>query len=271
MNNGIIQETIEDENKQLQNNEKNTLKSLKEKQNNLLSSLKKQRKKSISAVFVILVCTILTISSAYIKIEFESKMNIFQSIVYYLVGSIPVMIILYKLDCLNENKKMKTDLKFDLSNIEDDIFLEEIKKLTYEEKALKQLSKKQIDIERYHDLNISHTKIIFIIGVIIIFIGISIIAFTIASIFFTPNSAQLIVIISGFAGGLLVDGIGGIFILMYSKTIESTQEYQTTMTETTNTYLGNVLVSQINNNELREQTLSIMATELVQKVKSKEK
>jgi hypothetical protein len=271
MNNEIIQETVESEKLQNNKNAERTLKRLKERRKNLLSTLKDYRRKNTFDVLWFLMWTIAFVTLIYLKKEVWIKINIFQSIIYYLFTIISFIVMLYRLNRLSKNRKIKIDSNFELSIIEDDIFLEEIKGLNYEEKALKQLSKKQIDIERYHALNISHTKTIFIIGVIIIFIGISIIAFTIASIFFTPNSAQLIVIISGFVGGLLVDGIGGIFIFMYSKTIESTQEYQTTMAETTNTYLGNVLVSQINNNELREQTLSIMATELVQKVKSKEK
>lgn len=55
---------------------------------------------------------------------------------------------------------------------------------------------------------------------------------------------------------------------MYSKTIESAQEYQDNMVKTANTYLGNVLVSQITNDELREETLSAMAKELVRRNKN---
>ncbi|PNV62793.1 hypothetical protein C0033_07150 [Clostridium sp. chh4-2] len=172
--------------------------------------------------------------------------------------------IICKLKDLYKNHKIKVDSKFELSIIEDDIFLEEIKGLSNEEKALKQLSKKQADIEKYLTLNLAHTKIIFAIGVFIIFIGIGIIASTIISIFLNENSVQLIVIVSGFLGGLLVDAVGAVFILMYTKTVESANKFQSNMVETANTYLGNVLVSQIANNELREQTLSIMARELVQ-------
>ena len=159
---------------------------------------------------------------------------------------------------------MKIDSKFELSILEDDIFLEEIKGLSYEEKALKQLSKKQADIERYLSINLAHTKIIFVIGVFIIFIGILVIIATIILTFFVQQSVQFITIVSGFIGGLFVDSIGAIFILMYSKTIEAAQEYQNNMVETANTYLGNVLVSQIANDQLREQTLSVMAKKLVQ-------
>ncbi len=42
------------------------------------------------------------------------------------------------------------------------------------------------------------------------------------------------------------------------------------MVKTANTYPGNVLVSQITNSELREETLSAMAKELVQRNKNAE-
>lgn len=203
----------------------------------------------------------------YIKNNIWTEPTFWNTIVYWFCIIISFFGIIYKLSNLSKNRKTKVDSKFELSIIQDDIFLEEIKGLSYEEKALKQLSKKQVEIERYHSLNLSHTKIIFAIGVFIIFIGIGIIAFTIFSTFFNESTVQLIVVVSGFIGGLLVDVIGAVFILMYSKTIESANGYQTNMVETANTYLGNVLVSQIADDELREQTLAVMAKELVQRNK----
>lgn len=241
------------------------LKNLKERKNKILTTLKDYRRKNtIDMVWFILWTSIFSVL-VYLKSFIWTEIGLFRSIICHIFIIIAIIGALYKLFHLSKNKKTKIDSNFELSVIEDDIFLEEIKSLNYEEKALKQLSKKQIDIEKYHSLNIAHTKIIFIIGVFIIFIGIAIIAITIISIFFIPKSVQLITVASGFIGGMLVDAIGGIFILMYSKTLESAQEYQTNMVKTANTYLGNVLASQITNNELREQTLSIMSKELVQK------
>lgn len=203
----------------------------------------------------------------YIKKEVWSEMTFLKTSIYYFCLVVASIGVLYKFVDLSKNRKMKIDSKFELSIIEEDIFLEEIKGLSYEEKALKQLSKKQADIERYLSINLAHTKIIFAIGVFIIFIGILVIVATIISIFSIQQSVQFITIVSGFIGGLLVDSIGAVFILMYSKTIESAREYQNNMVETANTYLGNVLVSQIDNDELREQTLSVMAKKLVQRDK----
>lgn len=200
----------------------------------------------------------------YLKNNIWDEVGILHAIFYYSVIFISFIGIVYRLNDLYVNHKIKVDSKFELSIIEDDIFPEEIKGLSNEEKALKQLAKKQADIEKYHTLNLAHTKVIFVIGVFIIFIGIGIIASTIISAFINENSVQLIVIVSGFIGGLLVEAVGAVFILMYTKIVEAANKFQSNMVETANRYLGNVLVSQISDVELREQTLSIMAKELVQ-------
>lgn len=261
-------ETIEQEssNKKTSNN-KGSENSLKEKQRAILTTLKDYRRKNGIDILWLIIWIVVLVGLIYIKKNVYTEMTIFNSIIYYFFFIVASIGLLYKLNVLSKNRKMKIDSNFELSIIEDDIFLEEIKGLSYEEKALKQLSKKQFDIERYLSINLAHTKIIFAIGVFIIFIGIFVIVATIISIFFAQHSVQLVTIVSGFIGGLLVDSIGAVFIFMYSKTIESAQEYQNNMVEIANIYLGNVLVSQIVNDELREQTLSVMAKELAKRDK----
>lgn len=237
--------------------------SLKERQKSILTALKDYRSKNALDLLWFVIWIAVLAVSIYIKKNIWVQLNVWKSIIFYSTVLISFSGIFNKLICLSKNRKTKVDSYFELSIIEDDIFLEEIKGLNYEEKARKQLSKQQVEIERYHSLNLAHTKIIFAIGVFIIFIGIGIIACTIIVTFISEYSVQLIVIASGFIGGLMVDAVGAIFILMYSKTIESANEYLKNMVETANTYLGNVLVSQIGDNELREETLSVMAKELV--------
>lgn len=263
-------ESMEQENKDEVLSKKKVEKSLKERQTEILKKLKDYRRKNgVDILWFVIWCMIFG-GDIYVKNNIWTEGTLLRTITYYFFIIVSFIGILYKLNDISKNRKMKIDSRFDLSIIEDDIFLEEIKGLSQEEKALKQLSKKQVDIERYHSLNLAHTKSIFVIGVFIIFIGIAIIIATIVFILFVQKSAQLIVIISGFIGGLMVDSVGAIFILMYSKTIESAQEYQDNMVKTANTYLGNVLVSQITNSELREETLSAMAKDLVQRSKNAE-
>jgi len=245
-------------------------KSLKEKQTEILKKLKDYHRKNGVDILWFLIWCIIFGGIIFVKNNIWNEETLFRWITYYFFIVVSFIGILYKLNDISKNRKVKIDSRFELSIIEDDIFLEEIKGLSQEEKALKQLSKKQVDIERYHSLNLAHTKSIFVIGVFIIFIGIAIIITTIVSILVVQKLVQIIVIVSGFIGGLLVDSVGAVFILMYSKTIESAQEYQDNMVKTANTYLGNVLVSQITNSELREETLSAMAKELVQRSKNAE-
>lgn len=245
-------------------------KSIKEKQTEILNILKYYRRKNgVDILWFLFWCIVLG-GNVYVKNKIWIEETTFRLITHYFFAIVSFIGILYKLNDLNRNRSIKIDSRFDLSIIEDDIFLEKIKDLSHEEKALKQLSKKQVDIERYHSLNLTHTKSIFVIGVFIIFIGIAIIIATIVSIIVVQKTVQIIVMVSGFIGGLLVDSIGAVFILMYSKTIESAQKYQDNMVKMCNTYLGNVLVSQITTTELREETLSAMAKELVRSDKNRE-
>ncbi len=218
-------ESMEQENKDEVLNEEKVEKSLKEKQTEILKKLNNYRRKNGVDILWFLLWCIIFGGTIFVKNNIWTKETIFRLIIYYFLVILSFIGILYKLNVLSKNRKMKIDSRFDLSIIEDDIFLEEIKGLSHEEKALKQLSKKQVEIERYHSLNLAHTKSIFVIGVFIIFMGIAIIITTIVSILFVQKSIQLIVMVSGFMGGLLVDSVGAIFILMYSKTIESAQEY----------------------------------------------
>lgn len=240
-------------------------KSLKEKQRKILERLKDYRRKNSVDIVWFLIWSIIFFVMIYLKNNVWNELTGIKSFYYNFLCIISFIGMFYKINDLSKNRKTKIDSRFELSIIEDDIFLEEIKGLSHEEKALKQLTKKQVDIERYHSLNLAHTKSIFRIGVFIILIGIGIIIATIISVLFVRETVQFIVITSGFIGGLLVNSVGAVFILMYSKTIESAQEYQDNMVKTANTYLGNVLVSQIENEKLREETLSAMAKELIQR------
>ena len=138
-----------------------------------------------------------------------------------------------------------------------------------EKKALNELGEKYFNLKVYQDVNIKHTKRIFYIGVSVIYVGIAIIIFTILVVFDIgkgtdgTNGADLSQVIAGIAGGVLVDGVGAVLIAMYTKISESAIKFQEGLLEINKAYLGNVFVSRINDEELRNQTLSDMAKALV--------
>lgn len=164
---------------------------------------------------------------------------------------------------MKKNQKAQQDLRIRKNIVDDAVFLNDIKELNQEERALRQLTKSQTDLEKYHSLNLSHTKLIFALGVVIVGVGIGIIIVTLIMALISRQLIDNVLLVAGFLGGVLVNAIGAVFIAMYTKTIEAANRYQSSLVETTSTYLGNVLVSQIQESQLREQTISDMAKDLV--------
>lgn len=196
MKDTIIQEERQSIEQESENKETSNYKgnenSLKEKQRAILATLKDYRRKNGIDILWLVIWIVVFVGAIYIKKEVWTEITILKSFIYYFCLVVALIGLICKIDDLSKNRKMKIDSKFELSIIEDDIFLEEIRGLSYEEKALKQLSKKQVDIERYLSINLAHTKIIFVIGVFIIFIGILVIVATIISIFLFNNQCNLL-------------------------------------------------------------------------------
>lgn len=223
----------------------------------ILKNAKRSNSKWTFIWGVVLVITIIE------RIFYSGSTTIWQSIISIYFMIIALMGLIIQSSNFDKNQKLERELQFSKSIIDDDVFLNDIKELNQEERAMRQLAKSQMDLEKYHSLNLSHTKLIFILGVIIIFIGIFIIAGTLTIAFISREIIDNILLAAGFLGGILVDCIGAIFIAMYTKTIDAANKYQSSLVATTSTYLGNVLVSQIQKQELREQTLADMAKGLV--------
>ncbi|EME8123213.1 hypothetical protein A5816_000752 [Enterococcus sp. 3G1_DIV0629] len=176
--------------------------------------------------------------------------------------------LIYVLDQDKTDNKTRREFIVKLQVIENLIFSEEISNATQEERAVKQLNKSQLDLDNYYQLNISHVSKIFNLGKTIVLFGTFIIVGTIILMFFKPKMVNDIILICSLIGGALVDFIGAIFISMYSKIIKSANLSQYGMLETTQAYLGNVLASQIQDDKLREDTLSELAKSLIKKEKN---
>jgi hypothetical protein len=167
----------------------------------------------------------------------------------------------------SSNQKLEEQKTLELSVIEDTMFANEISNVSQEERAVRQLSKSQIDLDKYYQLNYNHVNKIFKLGKNLLWLGNIIVLLTLFATMLRFESLDSIVFILGFASGILVDFTGAIFVMMYSKIIKSANMNQYGMLETNQAYLGNVLASQIKNEELREKTLSDMANKLISKEK----
>jgi hypothetical protein len=167
----------------------------------------------------------------------------------------------------SNDQKLELQKTLELSVIEDTLFANEISNMSQEERAVRQLSKSQIDLDKYYQLNYNHVNKIFNLGKTLLWLGNSIVLLTLFAITLRFEMLDSVVYILGFASGILVDFTGAIFVMMYSKIIKSANMNQYGMLETNQAYLGNVLASQIKNEELREKTLSDMANKLISKEK----
>lgn len=223
----------------------------------ILENAKKSNRRWISIWLVVIVVAFIE------RIYFSGTASIGQTVMSIMAIVVALLGLIVQSGNFDKNQKVQRELHINKNIVDDAVFLSDIKELNQEERAMRQLAKSQMDLEKYHSLNLSHTKLIFSLGVIIIFIGIIIIVGTLSIALFNREVIDNILLAAGFIGGILVDTIGAIFIAMYTKTIDAANKYQSSLVETTSTYLGNVLASQIQKQELREATLSDMAKELV--------
>ena len=122
-------DSLVQENKEEVLDEERLEKSLKEKQTEILKKLKDYRRKNGADILWFLFWCIVLGGDIYVKYKIWTEETIFRSIIYYVLAIISLLGIIYKLSDLSKNRKMKIDSRFDLSIIEDDIFLEEIKGL----------------------------------------------------------------------------------------------------------------------------------------------
>ena len=217
-------------------------------------------KKKIYNVIWIMAIVVSLVELLYLNI-FKNENIVIVLLIFGVLGW------LYISGSTGTNSKKLLESKQELSIIEDKIFTKEIVDLSAEERAVKQLSKSQLDLDKYYQLNYNHVSKIFTLGRMIIFFGTMIIISTIALSIFKSDSTDTVVIIAGFAGGVLIDFTGAIFVMMYTKIMKTANINQYGMLETTQAYLGNVLASQIQDDKLREETLSELAKKLISKEK----
>lgn len=200
-----------------------------------------------------------------IYLFFYQKFNIIILAIAIILG---ILGLIANLGNNSTDRKKEVDILFEIANIEDRIFADEIKNVQPEERALRQLSKSQINLEKYDQLSYEQVRKIFIIGKNMSYIGLLIIISIIFISFYSNSLLPNIVAIGGLVSGVLVNFIGSVFILMYSKTLKTANMNHYVMIETNQAYLGNVLATQIQSRELREQTLSEMANKLISKEKN---
>lgn len=128
-------------------------------------------------------------------------------------------------------------------------------------RAEKQFINNQKELARYYDMNIIQTKFLTGIGILLILFGLLIISVSIG--FYLFEESDEVVLIVGNLSGLLIDFVGAVFIKMYTQNIKAAVKFHAKLANSNNLLLANSIANKIENNGLRENTLSDIAKSIV--------
>ena len=119
----------------------------------------------------------------------------------------------------------------------------------------------QKELMRYYNMNLAQTKFLYGLGIIMILIGILIVVAVIYM--YMMLGADKILLIVGSVSGILVDFIGAVFITMYTKNIEAAVKFHAKFAESNNLLLANSIANKIEDDKIRENTLSEISKNII--------
>ncbi len=128
-------------------------------------------------------------------------------------------------------------------------------------KAEKMFRMNQKELMRYYDMNLAQTKFLSGLGIIMIIFGILIVA---ASLYmYMSLDADKVLLFVGSLSGIIVDFIGAIFIKMYTKNVEAAVKFHAKFAESNNLLLANSIANKIEDDRIRESTLSEISKNII--------
>ena len=144
-----------------------------------------------------------------------------------------------------------------LEKLDEDVRREEkeFSEINPEKRALraeKMFRMNQKELMRYYDMNLAQTKFLF--GILIV----------VASLYmYMSLDTDKILLFVGSFSGIIVDFIGAIFIKMYTKNIEAAVKFHAKFAESNNLLLANSIANKIEDERLREDTLSEISKRII--------
>lgn len=129
-------------------------------------------------------------------------------------------------------------------------------------RAEKMYRMNQNELKRYYDLNLAQTKYLSVLGICLIFVGT--LTVIISVIIYFMNQGDIALFLIGNISGILVDFVGALFVKMYNKNVEAAIMFHSKFVESNKLLLSNAIAHKIENEELREETLSVIAKKIVE-------
>jgi hypothetical protein len=119
---------------------------------------------------------------------------------------------------------------------------------------------------RYYDMNLAQTKFLSGLGIMMIIFGILIVIATLYM--YMSLDTEKVLLFVGSLSGIVVDFIGAIFIMMYTKNIEAAVKFHAKFAESNNLLLANSIANKIEDDKIREDTLSEISKNIILAEKS---
>ena len=139
--------------------------------------------------------------------------------------------------------------------------------------AEKLLQINRLQLRRYYDLNLGQNSRIFIVGVLCILLGVAVIGVTLyllsrptdlpAGTGVPPVSDKLVLGLVGAIGSLLTNYVATVFLKMHSNVTASLTDFHAKLVHTHELFLANLLVSRIQDVEMREEAFAKLSIAIV--------
>lgn len=182
-------------------------------------------------------------------------------ILVYMAALVAFIALLVGVSCYfdwKEAKKIET-LEEDARKEEKEF--SEIDPSKRELRAEKMFKMNQKELMRYYDMNLAQTKFLSGLGIIMIIFGMFIVVVTL--ILYILLELDKVLLLVGSISGIIVDFVGAIFIKMYTENIKAAVKFHEKFAESNNLLLANSIANKIENEGLREKTLSEISKEII--------
>lgn len=182
-------------------------------------------------------------------------------ILVYIIGFCAFICFMVSVSCFFDYKESKKMEKLDEEARREE---KEFSEIAPEKRALraeKMFRMNQKELMRYYDMNLAQTKFLSGLGIMMIIFGILIV---VASLYmYASFDSDKILLLVGSLSGIVVDFIGAIFIKMYTKNIEAAVKFHAKFAESNNLLLANSIANKIDDDKLREDTLSEISKNII--------
>ncbi len=182
-------------------------------------------------------------------------------IIFWLILIFVVLCCLVVVSCFFDWKTAKKIEKLEADAREEEKEFSEIDPSKRALRAEKMFKMNQKELMRYYDMILAQTKFLSGLGIMMIIFGILIVVASLVMYIYTDADKTLLLV--GNISGIIVDFVGAVFIKMYTQNVEAAVRFHAKFAESNNLLLANSIANKIENEELREMTLSEIAKDII--------